>query len=1098
MEIFYTEITQDLTANLLEIAQEEMAKKHKVFYIVPSSMSFEKEKEILERINGGADAAVFDLLVTRFKQFPYYFDKNDQTSTQVELSSAGMAMLFRKVMKNFSKEEIPLYFGLQNSANFFEMLVSLRNELEKSNLVIDDLPDNEKNRELKLIFNQFEADLSAHFANFSSFSDFIEEANAGKFDEQLKNVVCIVDGYTRFSAEEEKFIACFSQKVDRFIIGTFSEKVTNNQRVEDSVYANALQMIDKFSLKYQAKVKQINDGVVNNVYSKLTELIKQDQAFIMTDQPLVITDSEKKQFSIWEAENQTAEIEAVAKRIRQKLVEGARFKDFTILVGHSKQYEIPVKQIFQLYDIPYFYAEEEKMSHHPLIVFLESLFAVKKNNYRATDVINLLKCKLYGSEAVNLDDIDFFEYYVHQNRIQGKKAFATSFEQNEYAHFDDVELFRQQLFGSSSAIQSLLSSNHSLLGKTWVEKFQEFFEEGQIIVHLNELYEAAEAENNHEMADKHEQVWNLLLSILKEFLAVFADSKMKIGDFLDIILAGVRNANYRQIPANVDVVNVKDYSLVEPRTNKYVYAIGLSQSNFPRTKVNSTLISDDERAEINENASEGQFIEQLDVVNYQTSTFTNLSLMNAATKELILSVPKIVENAQDDISPVIQLILEHSEPQIRKKIHSSNADETLVHIGNARSVISSIGKIERQMNESQEEAKHSAFWSSIFRLLTKNNSDFKQILLNLDKDISTVNLSAETVNKVYNGHIYASVSSFERFYNCEYQYFLESTLKLETFEEIDINSKVVGNFFHAIFEKLLIQKDLTSANFDAHLDAVIADVNKEYRHYFTQGPSAQFTWENLEEIVYQTAVMLKKNVANPHLTTKMTESSFGLKNSELGEFVIDDVHLRGRIDRIDETDNESLGAIDYKSSAHRFNLQSAFDGTSLQFLTYLDVLKQTFADQKLWGALYLQFQNSPVELAKINQLSEITKELEKAMAYEGLLLAESSADLKEIDGITINKNNVYQPEEFEKLLEINRQHYQRAAHRLKEGKIAINPIMQRSEGIDKSGNVRGCRYCPLKSICRFEANVHMNDYTREIGQKTAKKLKEELSGKVKD
>ena len=50
MEILYTEITQDLTEGLLEIALEELEKNRKVYYIVPSSMSFEKEKEILERL----------------------------------------------------------------------------------------------------------------------------------------------------------------------------------------------------------------------------------------------------------------------------------------------------------------------------------------------------------------------------------------------------------------------------------------------------------------------------------------------------------------------------------------------------------------------------------------------------------------------------------------------------------------------------------------------------------------------------------------------------------------------------------------------------------------------------------------------------------------------------------------------------------------------------------------------------------------------------------------------------------------------------------------------------------------------------------------
>ncbi|MDD0420939.1 PD-(D/E)XK nuclease family protein, partial [Shigella sonnei] len=70
------------------------------------------------------------------------------------------------------------------------------------------------------------------------------------------------------------------------------------------------------------------------------------------------------------------------------------------------------------------------------------------------------------------------------------------------------------------------------------------------------------------------------------------------------------------------------------------------------------------------------------------------------------------------------------------------------------------------------------------------------------KDIDTVNLSKETLDQIYGDKLYASVSSFERFYNCEYQYFLETTLGLETFENIDINSKIVGNFFKNFMEKV--------------------------------------------------------------------------------------------------------------------------------------------------------------------------------------------------------------------------------------------------------------------------------------------------------
>ena len=1095
MEIFYTEITQDLTGNLLEIAQEEMTKKRKVFYIVPSSMSFEKEKEILERLNKGADAAVFDLIVTRFKQFPYYFDKNDKLSKKVELSPAGMSMLFRKVLKSFEKEEIPLYFGLQNSASFFDLLVHLRAELEKGNLTIDDLPDNEKNKELKLIFHRFEDEISSKYANFSSFKAFIDHAKNGAFDFQLQNVVCLIDGYTRFSAEEELFIDTFHSKVKRFVIGTYAKKLKND-RLEASVYSNALQMMDKFSQKYHVKSKSFDTKNVNQVYSKLTRLIEQDKMFVITDSPIEITDNDEKSFKIWESENQMAEIEAVAKAIRQKIVQGKRYKSFTVLVGNTQQYEIPIKEIFELYDIPYFYAAEEKMSHHPLIVFLESLFAIKSNNYRMDDVINFVKCQLYHPSVFNQDVIDAFEYYVHQNKIQGKKKLTHPFEPSFFSHFDEVEQFRSDLFDEKSPLHDFISGNQAILGKNWVEKLELFFENGQVVQQLNERFQALENEDEHELADRHEQVWNLLLSNLQEFLAVFSDQKMKITEFLDIILAGMRNATYRQIPANVDVVNIKDYELVEPRTNAYVYAIGLSQANFPKNKLNSTLLSDEERAEINSTTKENQFIEQLKLVNYQKSTFTSLSLMNAAMEELTLSVPQIVENVQDDISPDIQLILDHSSPKIRKKIQNSHANKGIEHIGNTRAVIATIGKIEREISENPNKFEQAAFWSSIFRVLTKNNKAFQTILLRLDQDIAPTDLATETVNQVYSKNNYASVSSFERFYNCEFQYFITNTLNLEQFEVIDINSKVVGNFFHEVFEKLLQQKDVTSDNFDARLTSVITDVNATYQHYFVQDATARFTWENLEEILYQTAAVLKKNSATHQLKTKLTESDFGLKTSSLGEFVIDDVHLRGRIDRIDETKAHALGAIDYKSSAHQFKIQEAYDGVSLQFLTYLDVLRKTFSDQKIWGALYLHFQNNAINLSEINQLSEISNVLDKAMSYEGLLLAENSDEISKIEGIKVNKSNIYDSQAFENLLKINEQHYQKANHRLKSGKIAINPVMKRSEGIDPSGNVRGCSYCPLKSICRFEANVHMNQYTREIAQKTTQEINQIVRGQL--
>ena len=48
-------------------------------------------------------------------------------------------MLFRRILRSFKKDEIPLYFSLQDSAGFLEMLIQLRAELLTANLSVENL-----------------------------------------------------------------------------------------------------------------------------------------------------------------------------------------------------------------------------------------------------------------------------------------------------------------------------------------------------------------------------------------------------------------------------------------------------------------------------------------------------------------------------------------------------------------------------------------------------------------------------------------------------------------------------------------------------------------------------------------------------------------------------------------------------------------------------------------------------------------------------------------------------------------------------------------------------------------------------------------------
>ncbi|KFN91725.1 ATP-dependent nuclease, subunit B [Tetragenococcus muriaticus PMC-11-5] len=55
------------------------------------------------------------------------------------------------------------------------------------------------------------------------------------------------------------------------------------------------------------------------------------------------------------------------------------------------------------------------------------------------------------------------------------------------------------------------------------------------------------------------------------------------------------------------------------------------------------------------------------------------------------------------------------------------------------------------------------------------------------------------------------------------------------------------------------------------------------------------------------------------------------------------LYLRGKIDRIDTTTVDGkpwLAVVDYKSSAHKFDITDSYYGLAMQLLTYLDIALQ--------------------------------------------------------------------------------------------------------------------------------------------------------------
>ncbi|WP_438467062.1 hypothetical protein [Streptococcus pluranimalium] len=134
MKLFFTNPTNSLTDLLTREAEEFLLKGKRVFYIAPNSLSFEKERRVLEYL---PNHATFQMIVTRFGQLPNYFmlPKRKESS---HLDDAGLSMLLYRVLNQLSDQSLPVFGRLKKDPGFIEQVLTLYKELAKSQLNLAD------------------------------------------------------------------------------------------------------------------------------------------------------------------------------------------------------------------------------------------------------------------------------------------------------------------------------------------------------------------------------------------------------------------------------------------------------------------------------------------------------------------------------------------------------------------------------------------------------------------------------------------------------------------------------------------------------------------------------------------------------------------------------------------------------------------------------------------------------------------------------------------------------------------------------------------------------------------------------------------------
>ena len=1056
MKLLYTDIRHSLTKVLASEAERLAEAGKRVFYIAPNSLSFEKERAVLECLKTQAS---FAITVTRFAQMARYFVLNDVRQGQ-NLDDIGLGMLIYRTLTELDDGELKVYGRIKKDPQFIQQLMDLYHELQTAQMSFSDLEfleEPEKREDLVKIFTAVTRALNkGDFDSSSQIAAFAQHILSGDTDEELADLALVIDGFTRFSAEEEYLVGLLHRKGVEIIIGTYaSQKAYKTTFREGNLYQASVDFLRKLAEDYQVKPDYIAHAEAEDAFGRISKILESRYDF--SESTVSLSEPDRSQLQIWATMNQKEELEYVAKSIRQRLHDGVRYKDIRLLLGDVEAYQLQLKTIFDQYQIPYYLGRSESMAQHPLVQFVESLERLKRYNFQLEDLLNLLKTGLYGD--LTQEELDHFEQYLRFADIKGAGKLSKDFTVNSQRKFDLDRLnhIRRRVM---TPLQEFFKSR-SQTASGLLAKFTEFVQAARLSDNLKALLQG----ESQQEQERHEEVWKAFSHVLEQFAQVFVDSKVKLDDFLALVLSGMLLSNYRTVPATVDVVKVQSYDLIEPLAAPYVYAIGLTQERFPKIAQNKSLLSDEDRARLNDATDSQAELQIASSENLKKNRYTALSLMNSATKELVLSAPALVNEVEDSMSTYLLELTAAplSLPIIVKKPQASSDD-----IGSYRALLSQIIELHQEEIDREWTAEEQTFWAVAVRVIRKKLAAEGISIPQISKELRSEPLQSDTLQALYPERqaLRLSASALTEYFKNQYGYFIKYVLGLQEEWSIHPDARSHGMFLHRIFERAL-QGDVRS-DFDQRLESAIHETMQEpeFTNLYNQSSESRFTQQLLLDTVRATGQVLAHT---KEIETIGEETAFG---DDASPFLILEngraVTVRGKVDRIDRLLSDgSLGVVDYKSSETKFSFEKFFNGLHSQLPTYLATV-QELTDQSaslgLFGAMYLQMTDPIVSLKDTKELEDAVKEAAKTMQYKGLFLADKLASLGAV--YEKSKVNSLSQEELAVLLAYNAILYKKAAEGILSGQFAINPYTENGRNIASYVD-------QFKSITGFEANRHL-------------------------
>lgn len=412
------------------------------------------------------------------------------------------------------------------------------------------------------------------------------------------------------------------------------------------------------------------------------------------------------------------------------------------------------------------------------------------------------------------------------------------------------------------------------------------------------------------------------------------DNIISLSAFYEILITIAESIEYSPETYKEGQIQVLDVHKARGLSFPVVFIGGLRERSFPKQIAEEPLYSDIERLElrrfgINVEPSKEKQTEEM---------FLFYNAINTAKETLYLTYPATDNEGHEELSSyyIDEINKLYPEKTQTKAVHLSYVIPEFEDVYTHEDlVIRIIYNYWNNIKDKTTEELFNHLDNPRFRNLLKN-ADIENNRIPPWNGIITDKKVLEKIKADFGVDYKFSVSQFNEYGTCPFNFFAKRILGIEPIEELEDEILPIdeGNLYHAILREFYQEG---------------GDIlNIAERHFKTTEETGLIKNISLWKIKKEEIIKNLNNIIQyettkpPPLGIKRKpayfEIPFGM-GENIKPLIINDIKIRGKIDRIDLTDSGLFVVIDYKSGGYLISINEILKGTNLQLPIYIMAVK---------------------------------------------------------------------------------------------------------------------------------------------------------------